>query len=138
MTKINSVRSGLGFFLTTLAGAVLGAIGGRLAGLFGPAETMRTDTKLFGLYLLVAFIVLVAGMALRRLNGTEIRSALLGAASVLISIPLSRIAITGGEWDEKGVGMATLGLMFVGAGLIAAFLFASQMLPPSGAHHDDD
>lgn len=134
MNKINSVRSGLGFFLTTLAGAVLGAIGGRLAGVFGPAETMRADTKLFGAYLLVAFIVLVVGMALRRLNGTEIRSALLGAASVLISIPLSRIAITGGAFEEKGLGMAGLGLMFVVAGLFAAFIFSDGMKSSS---HDD-
>jgi hypothetical protein len=133
MNKINSVRSGLGFFLTTLAGAVLGAIGGRLAGVFGPPEAMGADTKVFGAYLLVAFIVLVVGMALRRLNGVEIRSALLGAASVLISIPLSRIAISGGSFEEKGVGLTGLGIMFVVAGLLASFFFADVKSSP----HDD-
>jgi hypothetical protein len=137
MTKINSVRSGIGFFLTTLAGAYLGAIGGRLAGLFGPAETLTTDSKLFGLYLLIAFIVLVVGMGLRRMDGTEIRSALLGAASVLISIPVSRLAVTGGPWDDKAVGMATLGLMFFGVGMFAAFAFASRMRPASDSHDDE-
>lgn len=136
MTKTNSVRWGLGFFLTVLAGAFLGAVGGRLAGVFGKAEAMGVDTKLFGLYLLVGFGVLVAGMSLRRMDGQEIRSAMLGAAAVLISIPLSRVAITGGVWDEKAIGMAGLGLLFFAIGILVAFLFASRMRPPGAASED--
>jgi hypothetical protein len=135
VTKVNSLRSGLGFFLTTLAGAFLGALGGRLSGLFGPAETIRTDTKILGLALLTAFVVLVAGMSLRRMNGTEIRSAMLGAGSVLISIPLSRVALTGESWTSASIGMATLGLVFFGVGLFVAFAFASRM-SPGGPHED--
>ena len=135
MTKLNSVRSGFGFFLTTLAGAFLGALGGRLAGLFGPAEVIRTDTKMLGMGLLLAFVVLVTGLSLRRMNGTEIRSAMLGAASVLISIPMSRVVLTGAAWDEKSGSMATLGLVFLAIGLAASFAFASRTAP--GPHQDD-
>ena len=136
MTKTKSVRWGLGFFLTVLSGAFLGAVGGRLAGVFGKAEAMGTDTKMFGLYLLVGFGVLVAGMSLRRMDGQEIRSAMLGAAAVLISIPLSRVAITGGAWDEKAVGMAMLGLLFFAIGMVVAFLFASRMRTPGASAED--
>ena len=135
MLKINSVRSGVGFFLTTLAGAFVGALGGRLAGLFGPAELIRTDTKMLGLGLLLAFVVLVAGLVIRRMNVTEIRSAMLGAASVLISIPLSRLALSGAAWDEKAAGMATLGAVFLAAGLLVAFLFARRGAADSS--HED-
>ncbi len=127
MTRLNSVRSGLGFFLTTLAGAFLGALGGRMAGLFGPAEVLKADTKMFGLYLLLAFGVLVVGMSLRRMDGTEIRSAMLGAGSVLISMPLSRVAITGAPWDEKLAGVLTLGVICLVLGLAASFAFANRI-----------
>jgi hypothetical protein len=129
------MRSGLGFFLTTLAGAFLGALGGRLSGLFGPAETIRTDTKILGMALLLAFVVLVAGMALRRMNGMEIRSAMLGAGSVLISIPLSRVALTGEAWNPTSAGMAMLGLVFLGVGMFVAFAFSSRM-SPGGSSED--
>ena len=67
----------------------------------------------------------------------EIRSAMLGAGSVLISIPLSRVVLTGETWTSASIGMATLGLVFFGVGLFAGgmgILIASSHLHVSRWH----
>ena len=69
---------------------------------------------------MVGVVVLAVGAALRRLEAIEVRSALLGAASVLLSIPLSAAAING-AFDTSTWVISGFGLVLLAGGLLVAY-----------------
>lgn len=116
-----AIRSALAFFLVTFSTAFLMTIGIRLTGWFTHAPTV-TPMAMEGLGIAIMFgvVVLAVGAALRRLEAIEIRSALLGASSVLLSIPLSLAALTR-TFDTSTWVILGFGLILLGGGLLVAY-----------------
>lgn len=116
-----ALRSGIAFFLVTFATAFLMTVGIRLTGWFthAPNVTQQAQEGL-GIAIMVGVVVLAVGAAVRRLEALEIRSALLGAASVLLSIPLSQAAILG-VFDTSTWVISGFGLVLLGGGLLVSY-----------------
>src|SRR5689334_14358680 len=90
----NALRSALAFFLVTFSTAFLATVGARLTGWFtSPVDLSKVHVEELGATIMVGVIVLAVGAGIRRLEAAELRSALLGAASVLLAIPTSSVAI---------------------------------------------
>lgn len=115
-----ALRSATAFFLVTLSAAFLMTIGIRLTGWFthAPEITPKAQEGL-GIAIMVGVVVLAVGAALRRLEAIEIRSALLGASSVLLAIPLSLAALTQ-HIDASTFVISGFGLVLLAFGLLVA------------------
>jgi len=115
-----ALRSAAAFFLVTFSAAFLMTIGIRLTGWFTHSPDITPQaTEGLGIAIMLGVVTLAVGAALRRLEAIEIRSALLGASSVLLSIPLSLGAITQ-KWDASTFVISGFGLLLLGFGLLVA------------------
>ena len=110
-------RAAVAFFLVTFSTAFLMTIGMRLTGWFSrlPVTTPQENESL-GLAIMVAVMTLAVGAGLRRMELIELRSALLGAASVLLALPLSEAAISQ-HWTMATTIVSGLGFVALLAGL---------------------
>jgi hypothetical protein len=114
------IRSAAAFFLVTFSTAFLMTIGMRLTGWFSrlPQTTPQQNESL-GIAIMVAVMTLAIGAFLRRMSAIELRSALLGAASVLLALPLSEAAISQ-RWNVATTIISGLGLIALIAGLLVS------------------
>ena len=128
----NNLRSAIAFFLLTFSTAFLTTIGARLTGWFTqPLDLTKIHAEELGVTIMASVIVLAIGASVRRLNPDELRSALLGAASVLLAIPTSSVAIFH-IWPNYWTIITVLGLVL----LVGGFLVASttKSTTPAEAH----
>ncbi len=108
-------RSATAFFLVTFSTAFLMTIGMRLTGWFTRAPVISTEqNKGLGIAIMIAVMTLAIGAGL-----AELRSALLGAASVLLALPLSQAAISQ-SWDVATTIITLLGAVLLIAGLLVS------------------
>jgi len=113
-------RSATAFFLVTFSTAFLMTIGMRLTGWFTRAPEISTEhNKGLGIAIMIAVMTLAIGAGLRRMEIAELRSALLGAASVLLALPLSQAAISQ-SWDVATTIITLLGVVLLMAGLLVS------------------
>jgi hypothetical protein len=113
-------RSATAFFLVTFSTAFLMTIGMRLTGWFTRAPVISTEqNKGLGIAIMIAVMTLAIGAGLRRMEVAELRSALLGAASVLLALPLSQAAIAQ-SWDIATTIITALGVVLLTAGLLVS------------------
>ena len=125
------LRSAVAFFLITFSTAFLMTIGVRLTGWFTRLpEVTPESAQTLGICLMGAVLVLAVGAGLRRMNVVELRSALLGAASILLAIPFSYAAISH-TWLVSTTIIGALGLLLLLVGLLVAW-----GNPPSSETHD--
>ncbi len=120
MYTTQALRSAAAFFLVTFSTAFLMTIGIRLTGWFSHAPVITPEAgEGLGIAIMIGVVTLAVGAALRRLEPVEIRSALLGAASVLLAIPLSLAALTH-TWEASTFVISGFGLLALAAGLLVA------------------
>ncbi len=120
MRSTHALRSATAFFLVTFSAAFLMTIGIRLTGWFTHAPVIAPDAQQgLGVAIMAGVVTLAVGAALRRLEPLEIRSALLGAASVLLAIPLSLAALTQ-TWEPSTLVVSGVGILALTAGLMVA------------------
>jgi hypothetical protein len=113
-------RSATAFFLVTFSTAFLMTIGMRLTGWFTRAPIISVEqNKGLGIAIMIAVMTLAVGAGLRRMEIAELRSALLGAASVLLALPLSQAAISQ-SWDVATTIITLLGAVLLIAGLLVS------------------
>ncbi|ALL15262.1 hypothetical protein [Caulobacter henricii] len=113
-------RSATAFFLVTFSTAFLMTIGMRLTGWFTRAPVITVEqNKGLGIAIMIAVMTLAVGAGLRRMEIAELRSALLGAASVLLALPLSQAAISQ-SWDVATTIITLLGAVLLVAGLLVS------------------
>ena len=116
-----AVRSAVAFFLITFSTAFLMTIGVRLTGWFTRLPDFSQEAaSTMGVCLMVAVLVLAIGASLRRMDAVELRSALLGGASVLLAIPISYAVISHTRQVSTSI-VGGLGLLLLGAGLLVAW-----------------
>jgi hypothetical protein len=115
------LRSAVAFFLITFSTAFLMTIGVRLTGWFTRLPQVTPESaQTLGICMMGAVLVLAVGAGLRRLNVVELRSALLGAASILLAIPVS-YAVISHTWQISTTIIGGLGLLLLGIGLLVAW-----------------
>ncbi len=120
MSRRSAVRSAIAFFLMTFSTAFLATIGARLTGWFTqPLDLAKVHPEELGVTIMVGVITLAVGAGVRRLDAGELRSALLGAASVLLAIPTSALAILH-IWPVSWTIISVLGLVLLAAGFLVA------------------
>ena len=120
MHTTQALRSAAAFFLVTFSTAFLMTIGIRLTGWFSHAPVITPEAgEGLGIAIMIGVVTLAVGAALRRLEPVEIRSALLGAASVLLAIPLSLAALTH-TWEASTFVISGFGVLALAAGLLVA------------------
>ena len=127
------IRSAAAFFLVTFSTALLMTVGMRLTGWFSrlPQTTPQQNAAL-GVAIMAAVMTLAIGAFLRRMSAIELRSALLGAASVLLALPLSEAAISQ-QWNVATTIVSGLGLIALTAGLLVSVsLVEREPEPPHG------
>ena len=113
-------RSATAFFLVSFSTAFLMTIGMRLTGWFTKAPVISADqNKMLGVAIMVSVITLAIGASIRRMEVAELRSALLGAASVLLALPLSQAAISQ-SWSVATTIITLLGVVLLMAGLLVS------------------
>jgi hypothetical protein len=113
-------RSATAFFLVTFSTAFLMTIGMRLTGWFTRAPIITVEqNKGLGIAIMIAVMTLAVGAGLRRMEVAELRSALLGAASVLLALPLSQAAISQ-SWSVATTIISVLGAVLLSAGLLVS------------------
>ena len=118
--KRTALRSAIAFFLVTFSTAFLATIGARLTGWFtSPVDLHKVHVEELGATIMVGVIVLAVGACVRRLDAAELRSALLGAASVLLAIPTSSVAILH-VWPTYWTIITILGVVLLGCGFLVA------------------
>lgn len=118
--KRTALRSAIAFFLVTFSTAFLATIGARLTGWFTqPMDLTKIHAEELGATIMAGVIVLAVGASVRRLDRAELRSALLGAASVLLAIPASSVAIFH-SWPNYWTVITVLGLVLLIGGFIVA------------------
>ena len=118
--KRTALRSAIAFFLVTFSTAFLATIGARLTGWFTqPMDLTKVHAEELGVTIMAGVIVLAVGASVRRLDRAELRSALLGAASVLLAIPASSVAIFH-TWPTYWTVITILGLVLLIGGFIVA------------------
>jgi hypothetical protein len=111
-------RSATAFFLVTFSTAFLMTVGMRLTGWFTHApETTPDQNRSLGIAIMVAVMTLAVGATIRRMTIVELRSALLGAASVLLALPLSQAAISQ-SWNVATTIVTGLGFVALVSGLL--------------------
>jgi hypothetical protein len=125
----NNLRSAIAFFLLTFSTAFLATIGARLTGWFTqPLDLTKIHAEELGATIMASVIVLAVGASVRRLNADELRSALLGAASVLLAIPTSSVAIFH-VWPNYWTIITILGLVLLVGGFLVASTTRSSSHP---------
>ena len=113
-------RSATAFFLVSFSAAFLMSIGMRLTGWFTKAPVITPDqNRALGVAIMISVITLAIGASIRRMTVAELRSALLGAASVLLALPLSQAAISQ-SWSVATTIITLLGVVLLMAGLIVS------------------
>jgi hypothetical protein len=113
-------RSATAFFLVSFSAAFLMSIGMRLTGWFTKAPVITADqNRALGVAIMISVITLAIGASIRRMTVAELRSALLGAASVLLALPLSQAAISQ-SWSVATTIITLLGVVLLMAGLIVS------------------
>ena len=113
-------RSATAFFLVTFSTAFLMTIGMRLTGWFTRAPVISTEqNKGLGIAIMIAVMTLAVGAGLRRMEVAELRSARLGASSVLLALPLSQAAISQ-SWSVATTIITLLGVVLLMAGLLVS------------------
>ena len=118
--KRTAFRSAIAFFLVTFSTAFLATIGARLTGWFtSPLDLAKVHIEELGVTIMAGVIVLAVGAGVRRLDAAELRSALLGAASVLLAIPTSSVAILH-VWPSYWTIITILGVVLLGCGFLVA------------------
>jgi hypothetical protein len=118
--KRTALRSAIAFFLVTFSTAFLATIGARLTGWFtSPLDLTKVHVEELGATIMAGVIVLAVGAGVRRLDAAELRSALLGAASVLLAIPTSSVAILH-VWPTYWTIITVLGVVLLGCGFLVA------------------
>jgi hypothetical protein len=116
-----ALRAAIAFFLVTFSTAFMMTIGIRLTGWFThPPIISPKATETLGVAIMIGVLILAVGTAVRRLEAHEVRSALLGGASVLLSIPLSSAAINGSA-DTSTFVTTGFGLVLLAGGLLVAY-----------------
>lgn len=125
-----SVQGGVAFFLVTFSTAFLMTIGARLTNWFTDVPRV-VETRTMGVAIMVAVVIMAIGFALRRMSLMEFRSALLGAASVLLAISLS-----GAAHASTLNGVFTF-IFVLGLVLLAAGLFVSWRMSLQGEEPND-
>jgi hypothetical protein len=127
------IRSAAAFFLVTFSTAFLMTIGMRLTGWFShQPQTTPQQNESLGIAMMIAVLTLAIGAFLRRMSAIELRSALLGAASVLLALPLSEAAISQ-QWNVATTIISGLGLVALIAGLLVSVgLVQQEPEPPHG------
>jgi hypothetical protein len=113
-------RSAISFFLLTFSTAFLMTVGMRMTGWFtrAPQVTIQ-ENMVLGLCIMLAVTALALGAFLHRLEMVELRSALLGAASVLMALPLSEAAINQ-TWSLGTTIVTALGFICLGLGFLVS------------------
>lgn len=130
--KRTALRSAIAFFLVTFSTAFLATIGARLTGWFTqPLDLTKIHAEELGVTIMVGVIILAIGASVRRLDAAELRSAMLGAASVLLAIPTSSVAILH-VWPQYWTIITILGLVLLVGGFVVAG--TAQGRDNSGAH----
>ena len=125
LTK-QALRSATAFFLLTFSTAFLMTIGIRLTGWFTRApEVSQVATQDLGIAIMVGVVALAVGSTIRRMDAVELRSALRGAASVLLAIPTSYAAINH-KWDVSTFVVVSFGVVLLLAGLLVALTTRSE------------
>ena len=125
LTK-QALRSATAFFLLTFSTAFLMTIGIRLTGWFTRApEVSQVATQDLGIAIMVGVVALAVGSTIRRMDAVELRSALIGAASVLLAIPTSYAAINN-KWDVSTFVVVSFGVVLLLAGLLVALTTRSE------------
>lgn len=113
-------RSAMAFFLVTFSTAFLMTIGIRMTGWFTrPPVISPQQGEGLGVAIMIGVITLAVGAGLRRMGAAELRSAFLGAASVLMAIPLSEAAINR-SWSFATSIILVFGLLLLAAGILVA------------------
>ena len=121
-----ALRSATAFFLLTFSTAFLMTIGIRLTGWFTRApEISQVATQDLGIAIMVGVVALAVGSNIRRMDAVELRSALIGAASVLLAIPTSYAAINH-KWDVSTFVVVSFGVVLLLAGLLVALTTRSE------------
>src|ERR1700712_4823077 len=116
-----ALRSAVAFFLITFSTAFLMTIGVRLTGWFTRLPDVTPESaQTLGICLMGAVLVLAVGAGLRRMDVVELRSALLGAASILLAIPVS-YAVISHSWLVSTTIIGGLGLLLLAVGLLVAW-----------------
>jgi uncharacterized membrane protein len=113
-------RSAISFFLLTFSTAFLMTVGMRMTGWFtrAPQITIQ-ENMVLGVCIMVAVTSIAIGAFLHRMEMIELRSALLGAASVLLALPLSEAAINQ-TWSLGTTIVTALGFISLGIGLLVS------------------
>jgi uncharacterized membrane protein len=113
-------RSAVSFFLLTFSTAFLMTVGMRMTGWFTrtPQITIQ-ENMVLGVCIMLAVIALAIGAFLHRLEMVELRSALLGAASVLLALPLSEAAINQ-TWSLGTTIVTALGFICLALGVLVS------------------
>ena len=128
----SALRSAIAFFLVTFSTAFLATIGARMTGWFTqPLDLTKIHSEALGVTIIVGVITLAVGAGVRRMDISELRSALLGAASVLLAIPTSAVAILH-IWPVSWTIISLLGLVLLGAGFVVAATTKPHEVP--GVH----
>ena len=119
-------RSAAAFFFVTFSTAFLMTLGMRMTGWFTrlPVTSPQQNQSL-GIAIMVAVMTLAVGAGLRRMEPIELRSALLGAASVLLALPLSQAAISQ-QWNIATTIVSGLGIIALIAGGLVALSISLQ------------
>ena len=134
MFTSSAFRSAMAFFLVTFSTAFLMTVGIRMTGWFTRAPQISGKAgEDLGIAIMVGVITLAVGAALRRMEASELRSAFLGAASVLMAIPLSEAAINH-SWSFATSIILVFGFLLLAAGLLVALGVRSAT---PGLHQDD-
>lgn len=116
-----ALRSAWAFFLITFSTAFLMTVGVRLTGWFTRLPDMTAQSaQTLGICLMGAVLVLAVGAGLRRMDAVELRSALLGASSILLAIPVS-YAVISHTWQVSNIIIGALGLLLLMVGLLVAW-----------------
>ena len=122
-----ALRSATAFFLLTFSTAFLMTIGIRLTGWFTRAPEMsQVGGQDLGVAIMIGVVALAVGSTIRRMDSVELRSALIGAASVLLAIPTSYAAINH-KWDVSTFVVSTFGAVLLLAGLLVAITTKSEL-----------
>ena len=130
--KRTALRSAIAFFLVTFSTAFLATIGARLTGWFTqPLDLTKIHAEELGATIMAGVIILAVGASVRRLDRAELRSALLGAASVLLAIPASSVAIFH-DWPTYWTVITILSPVLLIGGFIVAGAVHGQ--DPAEAH----
>ena len=122
-------RSAISFFLLTFSTAFLMTVGMRMTGWFtrAPQITIQ-ENMVLGVCIMLAVTALALGAFLHRMEMIELRSALLGAASVLLALPLSEAAINQ-TWSLGTTIVTALGFISLGIGLLVSVGLSDPRAP---------